>query len=353
MDIVFPLVPTHTRDCVVLRSFPDPRLAPAHPSFWASIGKRFERDIRLKKKHRKRSREQDERSDQVCEQKRMRHKESDRAGQSYREGTTASSRASPSPSISSVDSDATYRTSSTGITIASDSSADNTGSLDTTPTTLQARKAKLVDGLMANVMRFLDKSFNTADQPCEAGDNDDGPTGNSGKMTGGSRGPSGSGRTRKVAEKRGHVSDDGNSSQEEEGARKGRQSKKARQDQDSNMFACPYLKNSPGSPVKANSCRSRFPEIHRVKYVPEHSPVLEGHVANNVPRGHLQRVHGEPKNRCPRCSTTFAESSDLTAHFRLAEACEVRDVDRTFELDSDKFEKIIEVTGIKVDRSVM
>ncbi|KAK4167958.1 hypothetical protein QBC43DRAFT_202547 [Cladorrhinum sp. PSN259] len=73
-------------------------------------------------------------------------------------------------------------------------------------------------------------------------------------------------------------------------------------------LSCPYYQRDPRKALKNRSCAGPgWPSIHRVKE-------------------HLNRVHALPIF-CQRCGDAFKTDPELTAHTRLAQACEVRSFD--------------------------
>ncbi|WYZ43317.1 hypothetical protein EsH8_VI_001016 [Colletotrichum jinshuiense] len=135
---------------------------------------------------------------------------------------------------------------------------------------------------------------------------------------GGARKRTGLGQTprRKASEKRGR-SDDGKREQEEDdddddddnGNRPPRAKlPKVQEDgADGAKLACPFFKHNPRKYKNQRPCCGPgWDHVHRIKE-------------------HIYRKHSLPKFSCPRCSQPFETQSDLQAHARSPDPCEVRE----------------------------
>ncbi|KAF2812709.1 uncharacterized protein BDZ99DRAFT_351354, partial [Mytilinidion resinicola] len=86
-------------------------------------------------------------------------------------------------------------------------------------------------------------------------------------------------------------------------------------------LACPYFKHNPSKYRDIAPCLGPgWGKLHRLKE-------------------HIYRCHALPP-RCTRCCQKFKYDSDLTAHSRLPEGCEVRDEEPPEGIDSNQRQKL-------------
>ncbi|OHW98968.1 hypothetical protein CSPAE12_02357 [Colletotrichum incanum] len=87
-------------------------------------------------------------------------------------------------------------------------------------------------------------------------------------------------------------------------------------------LACPFFKHNPRKyKTQRPCCGPGWDHVHRIKE-------------------HIYRKHSLPKFSCPRCSQPFETQTDLQAHARSADACEVREPEVLDGLTQDQEKRL-------------